>query len=91
MPYSGLQKIGVILRGLATGIGIAVLTSAALFVFGLALSLMGNAGWIHLGEDQPWMPLIGLIYGFPIGLIIGGVVCGRFCKSRLGRATPGEI
>ena len=65
------------------GIGIAILTSATLFVIGICLSLMGNAGLLHLGEDQPWMPLIGLIYGFPVGLIIGAIVGWRFFRSEL--------
>lgn len=86
--YATLEsKMGILLRGFAKGIGIAILTSAVLFVFGLALSLMGNAGWIHLGQDQPWMPLIGLVYGFPIGLLIGAVVCWKHCRSRLRNVT----
>jgi hypothetical protein len=31
-------------------------------------------GWIHLGEYQPWLPLIGLEYGFPLGIIIGVII-----------------
>jgi hypothetical protein len=27
--------------------------------------------WIHLGEYQPWLPLIGLEYGFPLGIVVG--------------------
>ena len=76
-------RVAIVLGGLARGLGVAISTSAILFVIGIALSLMGNAGWIHLGEDQPWMPLIGLIYGFPVGLIIGTVGCRRFCRSQL--------
>ena len=51
-----------------------MLSSAALFLVGVATSLIGNMGWIHLGEYQPWLPLIGLEYGFPLGIIIGVIV-----------------
>ena len=79
------------LRGLASGAGAAILTSAGLFVVGLALSLMGNAGWIHLGEAQPWMPLIGLEYGFFLGIIIGAIVCWRVCRSGCKIPPPEEV
>jgi hypothetical protein len=59
-----IRKVGIVL-------GVAVLTSAALFLLGVATSLLGNMGWVHLGEYQPWLPLIGLEYGFPLGIIIG--------------------
>ena len=51
-----------------------MLTAAALCLLGVAASLLGNMGWIHLGEYQPWLPLIGLEYGFPLGVIVGVVV-----------------
>jgi hypothetical protein len=56
---------------------VAVLTSAGLFLLGIMASLMGNMGWIHLGEYQPWLPLIGLEYGFPLGIIFGVIVVVR--------------
>jgi hypothetical protein len=31
-------------------------------------------GLIHLGEHQPWLPLIGLEYGFALGIAIGLIV-----------------
>ncbi len=83
LSYTTPQKIGVVLYGLAAGVGATVLPSAALFLVGLAFSLMGNAGWIHLGEYQPWLPLAGLEYGFFLGIIIGAVVCWKVCRSRL--------
>lgn len=52
----------------------AVLTSAALFVLGVTITLVGNMGWVSLGEYQPWLPLIGLEYGFVLGIAIGVVV-----------------
>ena len=48
-----------------------VLTSAVLFLVGLAASLLGNMGLIHLGEYQLWLPLIGLEYGFSLGIVTG--------------------
>jgi hypothetical protein len=45
--------------------GIALLTSAACLVLGIAISLTAQStGWIHLEEHQPWLPIIGLEYGF---------------------------
>jgi hypothetical protein len=35
---------------------------------------LGNIGWTHFGEYGPWLPLIGLEYGFPMGIIIGVIV-----------------
>jgi uncharacterized protein YneF (UPF0154 family) len=46
--------------------------------------LAGNARWIHLGDYQPWLPLIGLEYGFLLGLVPGGFVCRKILRSRLG-------
>jgi hypothetical protein len=44
---------------------------------------MGNAGWIHLGESQPWLPIAGLEYGFLLGVILGAVVGWKLVRSRL--------
>jgi hypothetical protein len=66
-----------IARKVAIVLGVAVLTSAALFLLGIATSLLGNMGWIHLGEYQTWLPLIGLEYGFPLGIIIGLIVAAK--------------
>ena len=51
-----------------------MLTSATLLLLGIGASLLGNMGWIHLGEYQPWLPLIGLEYGFLLGIIVGVIV-----------------
>jgi hypothetical protein len=83
LPYSTPEKIGIILYGLIVGAGVALLTSLGLGLVGLLLSLMGNAGWIHLGEYQPWMPIIGVEYGLLPGIIIGVIVSWKFCWSRL--------
>jgi len=63
-----------IVRKLAIVLGVAVLTSATLLLLGIGASLLGNMGWIHLGEYQPWLPLIGLEYGFLLGIIVGVIV-----------------
>jgi hypothetical protein len=63
-----------IVRKLAVVLGVAVLTSATLLLLGIGASLLGNMGWIHLGEYQPWLPLIGLEYGLLLGIIIGVIV-----------------
>jgi hypothetical protein len=60
-----------------------VLSSVAFFFVGLLLSLAGNAGLLHLGEYQPWLPLIGLEYGFVLGLIPGLLVARKVFRSRL--------
>jgi sterol desaturase/sphingolipid hydroxylase (fatty acid hydroxylase superfamily) len=49
-----------IIRILGIALGVGVLTSVVLFLLGLAASLLGNMGWIHLGEYQPWLPLMGV-------------------------------
>jgi hypothetical protein len=88
LPYSTRRKIRIVLYGLAAGAAATVLTSAALFLVGIALAILGNMGWLHLGEYQPWLPIIGLEYGFILGIIIGSVVCWKVAspdweKSRL--------
>lgn len=69
------------MRGIRIVLGVAVLTSATLFLVGVAATLLGNMGWIHLGEYQPWLPLIGLEYGFPFGIVIGVIVAVRKASS----------
>ena len=71
-----ITKIGIVL-------GVGVLTSVARCLVGIALSLIGNMGWIHLGESQPWMPLIGLEYGFPLGIVIGVIVASGMVRVTL--------
>lgn len=72
---AALRKVGIIL-------GTAVMTSAVSCLVGVGLSLAGNSGWIHLGEYQPWLPIIGLEYGFILGIILGMIVW-----KRRGRAS----
>jgi hypothetical protein len=65
------------IRGSRDCFGEGALTSVVLFLLGLGASLVGNAGWIHLGEYQPWLPIARLEYGFPIGVIFGIIVALR--------------
>jgi hypothetical protein len=65
-----VRNVGIVLAG-------AILTSSVLFLLGVVTSLVGNKGWVHLGEYQPWLPLVGLEYGVPLGIIIGVIVAIR--------------
>ena len=88
LPLSTPQKIGAIVYGLAVGVGTALGTSATLALLGLAISLFAQStGWIHLGEYQPWLPLIGLEQGFLLGIVLGAIVCWKVITSRV-RGTP---
>jgi len=75
-----LRKVGIIL-------GTAVVTSAASSLAGVALTLAGNSGWLHLGEYQPWLPLIGLEYGFLLGIVLGVIIYKRKSRSPMGGKT----
>ncbi|MFY9948661.1 MAG: hypothetical protein WA261_20125 [Candidatus Sulfotelmatobacter sp.] len=70
MKIKTVRNVGIVLAG-------AILTSSALFLLGVVTSLAGNKGWVHLGEYQPWLPLVGLEYGVPLGIIIGVIVAIR--------------
>ena len=70
-----------VIRFVGVVFGVAVLTSITLFLVGLATSLIGNMGWIHLGENQPWLPLAGLEYGFPLGILIGVIVAMKKARN----------
>jgi len=88
-PLSFPQKVGAVFCGLAAGLAVALAKSVGLGLVGTAISLAGNAGWVHLGEYQPWLPLIGLEQGFLLGLVLGAIVCWRIWRLRL-RGTPAE-
>jgi Flp pilus assembly pilin Flp len=88
VPLSTPQRVGVVIYGLLVGVGTAAIVSAASFLVGLAFTLAGIRGWIHLGEYQPWLPLIGIEYGFLLGLIPGAIVCWKTWRSRLGGRRP---
>jgi hypothetical protein len=79
-----------VVRRVPIVLGVAVLTSATLFLVGVAASLLGNMGWIHLGEYQPWLPLIGLEYGFPFGIVIGVIVAARKASAGVGKACKSK-
>jgi hypothetical protein len=85
-PKSPVQKIAIIIYGLIAGVLAAMGTSAACLVLGIAISLFAQStGWIHLGGYQPWLPIIGLEYGFIPGVVIGTFVCWKVWRTRLER------
>jgi hypothetical protein len=79
LPLSTPQKIGVIFYGLVIGVCTALVTSVALCLLGLAISLFAQ----YLGESQPWLPIAGLEYGFFLGIVLGVIVGWKVCASRL--------
>jgi hypothetical protein len=84
LPLSFPQKVGVILYGLVVGACTALVTSAALCLLGVVISLFAQyTGIIHLGEYQPWLPIVGLEYGFFLGIVFGVIVGVKVCASRL--------
>jgi len=84
LPLSTPQKIGVILYGLVVGVCTDLVTSAALCLLGVAISLFAEyTQLIHLGEAQPWLPIAGLEYGFFLGILLGVIVDWKVCASRL--------
>jgi uncharacterized membrane protein len=85
-PQSPIQKIAIVIYGLVAGVLTAMGTSAVCLVLGISISLFAQStGWIHLGEYQPWLPIIGLEYGFIPGVAIGAFVCWRVWRTRLER------
>jgi hypothetical protein len=82
-PQSAIQKTGIVIVGLVAGVLAAVGTSAVCLVLGIAISLFAQStGWIHLGEYQPWLPIIGLEYGFIPGVAIGAFLCWKVWRTR---------
>jgi uncharacterized membrane protein len=82
-PLSIQQKVGVIILGFFAGAATAVAASVVGCLIGIAIALCGRNGLFSLGEYQGWLPLIGMSYGFYAGVIIGLIVCWRFCTKRL--------
>ena len=73
-----------IIKTFGIALGMGALTSVVLLLLGLGASLLGNMGWIHLAEYQPWLPIAGLEYGFPLGIIIGIILS-------LGKSSAAKI
>ena len=85
VPLSTPQKIGVIAYGLAAGVCTALATSVVLGLLGTMVALFAEyTRWIY---SQPWLPLIGLEYGFLLGIVLGVIVCRKVIKARMG-TTP---
>ena len=86
LPQSAPQKVGIVVYGLAVGACTALGTSAALLLFGIAISLFAqHTGWIHLGEYQPWLPIMGMEYGLFLGIVLGAFVCWKVWRTRFNR------
>jgi uncharacterized membrane protein len=82
-PQSPIQKIAIVIYGLVAGVLAAVGTSVVCLLVGISISLFAQStGWIHLGEYQPWLPIIGLEYGFIPGVVIGVFVCWKVWRTR---------
>jgi hypothetical protein len=80
LPSNALHKLGIILAA-------GVLTSATSLLVALAAWFGANKGWFQLGEYGPWLPLIGLEYGFLLGIVIGVIICKIKSGSRPDRAA----
>jgi hypothetical protein len=79
LPSNALHKLGIIL-------GTAILTSAAGILVAVAALFGANRGWFELGENGPWLPIIGPEYGFLLGIVIGVIICIMKSRSRSDRA-----
>ena len=83
LPLRTSEKIGIVIYGLAAGLGTAFAFSIGLLVLGTASSLTAQSTrWFYLGDYHPWLPLIGLEYGFFLGLIIGAFICWKVWQAR---------
>ncbi len=88
LPLSAPQKIGIILSGLAVAACVPVGTSAAFGLLRIGITEFAQStGRIHLGEYQPWLPIIGLEQGFLLGVVLGAIISRKVIKARL-RGTP---
>lgn len=87
--YSNALNFAIILWGVRAGVYALAVTTAASFLVGVLITIAGSARLVHLGEYQPWMPIIGLEYGFVAGIVVGLVVGWMASLSCLRRA-PNE-
>jgi len=78
LPSNAMHKLGIIL-------GTGVLTSAASLLVALGALFGANKGWFQLGKYGPWLPLIGLEYGFLLGIVIGVIICKMKSRSHPDR------
>jgi hypothetical protein len=63
-------------------------TSAAFGLLRIGITEFAQStGRIHLGEYQPWLPIIGLEQGFLLGVVLGAIISRKVIKARL-RGTP---
>jgi len=66
--------------GIATFTGVVFVS----ILLGILLAWFSDStGWIKLGENKPWLPLIAGECSIVPGIVVGAVVCWRIFKSRL--------
>jgi hypothetical protein len=82
-PLGIQQKIGVVILGFIAGVATAVGVSVLGCLLGFAVGICGEHGLWSLGEYQGWLPIIGALYGFYGGILVGLVVWWKFCIRRL--------
>ncbi len=80
-PADKVTIADIIIHGVQTALRTAVITSFLCFLLGIGVTLAGNLRLLHLGASQPWYPVIGLEYGFVLGLFIG-VIQAWFSRLR---------
>jgi hypothetical protein len=68
LPTDPLRKLGTI-------VGWGILCSGWSIPITFALWFGEGKGWFDLGAYGPWLLLIGLEYGFLLGVAIGVVMC----------------
>ena len=75
--------------GLRAGVYAFAVTTTTGLLFGVLITVFGIAGLANLGESQGWMPVIGGVYGFYAGIVIGFLTAGcpilaAFFAARVG-------
>jgi hypothetical protein len=87
-PYSPTLNLAILLWGLRVGLYALVVTTAFSFLCGIVITVSGNAGWVNLGEGQPWVYIGTTWYGFLAGIIVGIVVAALACLECMRRDLP---
>jgi|SRR6185369_11020313 len=91
LPLSGPQKVGVVGYGFVVGAATAIGISLGACLLGFAIALLSSRLGFDLGETGAWLPIIGLFYGFGVGVIVGLVVWWRVCANRLRKEQPDSL
>lgn len=85
-----MRKAWSFVYAVIAGLCIAFLIGAGSFFVAIAISWLSQALRWHLGEYQMWLPIIGLEYGFLLGLIPAVIIARRFYRSRTRGAPTRE-